>query len=106
MINVMYNSLSFNNCVFSGILCNGDGDDSSLIYYNTINNNNNFSIENSIIKNCKTNGDLIKVKGDITVITFFNFSVINNSIYGSFINNESLNVNKKNIVLLYLYINN
>jgi len=86
--------LTLNNCLFNNILCNGDREDSSLIVFESSTNGNNINISNTIINNCKSNGDLITFRGDLSNIQFSNISIIENSSYGSILNNKSLKVNK------------
>jgi len=94
LLYVIYNTLTLNNCLFNNILCNGDREDSSLIVFESSTNGNNINISNTIINNCKSNGDLITFRGDLSNIQFSNISIIENSSYGSILNNKSLKVNK------------
>jgi len=99
MITVTQNQLYLNKCTFSNILCNGDGDDSSLITFNSYENINTIRLENSKIDNCKSNGDLIKISGKLSIIEFINVNINNIISYGSILYNNALNVSKK-----YIYI--
>jgi len=92
MLDVTYNSVSFDNCHFSNILCNGDIEDSSLIKFHSSENGNSFDMSNSEINNCKSNGDLIKFDGSKSSIKLSNVKIKNISSYGSIINNISSNV--------------
>ncbi|OUM60770.1 hypothetical protein PIROE2DRAFT_13408 [Piromyces sp. E2] len=90
MIPVTYNNISFDNCQFTNILCNGDMDDSSLIKFQSSVYGNTFEISNSDISNCISNGDLIKFDGSKSSVTLSNFDVQLNNV----IVNENENVNK------------
>ncbi|ORX82768.1 hypothetical protein BCR32DRAFT_292411 [Anaeromyces robustus] len=89
IINTTYKSLSFNNCTFSNILCNGDGENSSLIFINTSINGNTIELNNTIIDECTTNGDLIKITGSLATIKLSNLIIRNIYSYGSIIYNTS-----------------
>ncbi|ORX47897.1 hypothetical protein BCR36DRAFT_294812, partial [Piromyces finnis] len=91
LITVMYNSLTFNNCNFRNIICYGSGDATSLIEFISKKDGNSISLINTIIENSKSNGDLIKISGDNTIMNLSNI-IFNNIIsYGSLLNDVSLN---------------
>jgi len=92
MINIIYNSLSFDGCSFKNILCNGDSDSSSLITFTSNIYGNLFELKNSTIEDCKSNGDLIMIKGEKATMNFNNSKINNITSYGSLINNISQNV--------------
>ncbi|ORX55891.1 hypothetical protein BCR36DRAFT_280888, partial [Piromyces finnis] len=91
LLYVIYNSITLNHCTFSNILCNGSINDSSLITVESSIYGNNINIKNTIINKCKSNGDLIKLRGEMSNIKFLNISISENTSYGSILNNESLN---------------
>ncbi|OUM58115.1 hypothetical protein PIROE2DRAFT_16696 [Piromyces sp. E2] len=104
MINTIYNSLSFNNCTFINIICNGDVEDSSLIKFTSIDNTYNLlNFNNVIVEECKSNGDFIIIDGDKSLINIENFMIHNITSYGSLLNimssNSKVNINNA-------YINN
>ncbi|OUM60765.1 hypothetical protein PIROE2DRAFT_13403 [Piromyces sp. E2] len=86
----MYHNLSLINSTFNNVLCNGDGDDSSLITFISSPYNNYLDFQNVIIRDSHTNGDLIKINGDMSIINFFNVTVYNVLSYGTIINDKSL----------------
>jgi len=90
MIKNSYNYISFKNCVFEDILCNGDIDDSSLLKFNS--NNITMDVDNVIIKDCITNSDLVKFLGNELILNIHNSSIQDISSYGSIMNNNFFNV--------------
>ncbi|OUM59253.1 hypothetical protein PIROE2DRAFT_15246, partial [Piromyces sp. E2] len=98
VFDLMYNSVVMKNCIIKNVLCNGDGDNSSLIIFDSGDNNDILDLNNVTIENCKTNGDLIMINGNNSSIKLSNIKINNIHSYGSVINNQSLNSN--------LYINN
>jgi len=94
MINFLYNPVIIKNCVFKNNLCNGDSDNSSLIIFDSGDGSDTLDINNVIIENCITNGDLIIINGNNSTVTLSNIEINNIHSYGSIINNQSLNVLK------------
>ncbi|ORX79567.1 hypothetical protein BCR32DRAFT_269398 [Anaeromyces robustus] len=90
MVKAMYKSVSFENCKFNNILCNGDMDDSSLIKITSSEYGNEINMKDIYINNCKTNGNLIEIDGDQSIINFSNITISNISSYGSIISNKSI----------------
>ncbi|ORX44484.1 hypothetical protein BCR36DRAFT_359576 [Piromyces finnis] len=121
IIQSTYKPLSISNCKFKNILLNGEIDSSSLIVFNSGDAEKKFIMKNTDIKSCQSNGDLILIKGDTTLIEFSNVSITNVSAYGSILNNisknsiiemnnmnvfDNKNINKYKNGLLSSYFNN
>ncbi|OUM67071.1 hypothetical protein PIROE2DRAFT_5559, partial [Piromyces sp. E2] len=85
----MFNSVSFNNCVFKDIICIGESDNSSLIRFKSSDYGNTLNMTNITIDNCSSNGDLIIIEGSDSTILQSNLIIKNVTSYGSIINNLS-----------------
>jgi len=90
IINVMNKDISLKNCQFNKILLNGDVDNNSLI--NFYSNNNILHMDNILINDVMSNGDLITIDGISPNVQFYNTQMNNTSNYGSLLYNKALNV--------------
>ncbi|ORX47931.1 hypothetical protein BCR36DRAFT_294937, partial [Piromyces finnis] len=106
MIDILYKSVSFKNCVFNNIICGGESDNSSLIRFISSDYGNYIDMKNINIKNCTSNGDLIIFDGRNSTITLSD-SMINNS---NFHNNMNINKLKCGLIsnynTIYLFLRN
>jgi len=93
----------FNNCLFENILCNGDSDDSSLLDFHSSDYGNIFTMNNVTISNCRSNGDFIKIGGNLSYVNLNNLKIDSVTSYGPVISNKSFNVSK--LLLINFYIN-
>lgn len=93
----MYNSVSFDKCIFSNIVCNGPEEATSMIEFISSNKGNSIDISNTIIENCKSNENLIKIDGVNPNINISNVNINNIISYGPMFNDLSLNVIIKKI---------
>jgi len=84
---------SFSNCSFESIICNGESENSSLLEFKSPTYGAELEFNDVIIRNCKSNGNLINVKGNLTTLKFSHLTLNNNDSYGPLINNESIKVN-------------
>ncbi|ORY72859.1 hypothetical protein LY90DRAFT_636981, partial [Neocallimastix californiae] len=81
---------SFSNCSFESIICNGESENSSLLEFKSPTYGAELEFNDVIIRNCKSNGNLINVKGNLTTLKFSHLTLNNNDSYGPLINNESI----------------
>lgn len=94
-------SVYISDCEFLNILCNGESEDSSFIYFQSNIYGNSINIENSVISNGRSNGDFISINGDLSFINFSNVTINEIYSYGSLLNNISNNVCiYKNFIIL------
>ncbi|OUM66936.1 hypothetical protein PIROE2DRAFT_5796, partial [Piromyces sp. E2] len=89
LIRTIYNNCQINKLFAENIVCSGDSNDSSLILYNSFGDKNALELININIKNCHTNGPLIKIKGDYNEMYINNSTFMNNISYSSIIDNSS-----------------
>ena len=87
-----YNNVKINNIEVENISCTGDNGDSSFILFNSDDNNNTFSISNSIIKNSISNGPFIKITGNANSFKLENTTIYNITSYGPIIDDNSKKV--------------
>jgi len=92
MFNLIYHSLSLKNCIFENILCIGESNESFFILFESNEHGNSLEMENTIILNCKTNSDLIKITGIESVIKVTDITMTNNTLYGYILNDISNHV--------------
>ncbi|ORX65789.1 hypothetical protein BCR32DRAFT_250582 [Anaeromyces robustus] len=90
MISTTYKNLYLENCSFLNILCNGDNEDSSLIDFISSDYGNILELTNIVIKDSKSNGDFILIKGSKSISKIFKSKIDNIFSYGSFIKDLSL----------------
>jgi len=103
VIRALYRTIMFNNCLFENILCNGDSDDSSLLDFHSSDYGNIFTMNNVTISNCRSNGDFIKIGGNLSYVNLNNLKIDSVTSYGPVISNKSFNVSK--LLLINFYIN-
>jgi len=97
--------LELDHITFSNIFCNGDKDDSSIIYYDSGDTLHEFIIKSATLKDSKTNGALVKISGDNNIIKFRGFKVDNTSSYGQVIENISRKVcSVLFIIFIFIFI--
>jgi len=87
------NDINIKNSLFSNITCNGDENESSIIYFDTGNLERSLELSNTVIVNSFTNGPLIKIKGEKNKIHFESLQINNVTSSGQLIENTSLSVN-------------
>jgi len=92
MINIIYHSISFNNCTFSNILCNGEIEESSLVVFHSSIYENTMEMKNVTISDCISNGDFIIIKGDTSILNISDSEINFVSCYGRLLNIGSMNV--------------
>jgi len=92
ILNFEYNNIKINNIEVENISCTGDNGDSSFILFNSDDNNNTFSISNSIIKNSISNGPFIKITGNANSFKLENTTIYNITSYGPIIDDNSKKV--------------
>ncbi|OUM66752.1 hypothetical protein PIROE2DRAFT_5964 [Piromyces sp. E2] len=91
MISIVYNPVTFDKCHFNNIMCNGASDSSTLIEFISSDNGNSIDISNTIIENCKSNENLIKISGVNPKVNLSNININNIITYGPVINDMSSN---------------
>jgi len=93
MIKILYHSITFNQCLFHNIICNGDSENSSLMTFISSGINlYTMKMIDVIIQDCQLNGDLIVVKGENSNLDFNRVSIHNIISYGPIFNNLSYKV--------------
>jgi len=95
LIKSYYQPTTFNKCTFDNIICSGDASDSYLIELDATVNKNNYQFNDLNIKNCRSNGDLIKISGDNVSIEMIGTTIEGIKAYGSVLNNNAKKVNIK-----------
>ena len=82
----------FNNVRLDNVKNVGDINDSSIIYFDSGDENKTLIFDNINITNCESNGNIIKILGNINTIEIKDSEISNNDSYGSIFNIESKNV--------------
>ena len=93
MIASSFSKSLFSKCIFEDIICNGESENSSLLEFTSVTSGTEFKFDDVIIRNCKSNGNLINIKGDLTTLKFSHLTINDVVSYGPLINNESIKVN-------------
>jgi len=99
MISIIYHSITFNNCIFSNILCNGEVESSSLIVFQSSIYENTMEMKNITFSECKSNSDFIVTKGDASILKISNIEINNVFSYG-----QLLYILSSNVSFAYIYI--
>jgi len=82
----------FNNVRLDNVKNVGDINDSSIIYFDSGDENKTLIFDNINITNCESNGNIIKILGNINRVEIKDSEISNNNSYGSIFNIESKNV--------------
>ncbi|OUM65922.1 hypothetical protein PIROE2DRAFT_6993 [Piromyces sp. E2] len=90
ILHFIYSNININGMEVEKITCVGDRGDTSLILYDSGENNLKISINNLKVENSSSNGPFIKIKGNSNKVTFNNFNLVNVTSYGSIIDNTSI----------------
>ncbi|ORX64425.1 hypothetical protein BCR32DRAFT_273116 [Anaeromyces robustus] len=89
LFSFLNNNINFNNVIIENVKCFGDEENSSLLLFDSGENEKKIYINNLNINNCISNGSFIIIKGDSSIFTLKNSNINNVLSYGSIINNES-----------------
>jgi len=85
----MYNNININKNYVENISCIGEESNASYILFDSGEEKNKLSINNSIIKNSNSNGSFIQIIGESSELILKNTTFDNIISFGSIIKSES-----------------
>ncbi|OUM56990.1 hypothetical protein PIROE2DRAFT_18167 [Piromyces sp. E2] len=100
LLNIISKDIFIDGLEVENIVGSGDSSDSSLIIFDSNESHNKLEINDMKIKNCQTNGPLIKIKGYSNEVILKDASINNVTSYGPVIDNTSVKstVNISNLI--------